>query len=326
MFLFFGLDLRRYMVLLIYKYFLDIDDVNCPGRRRYNMNNRHFLMSLVVSLCIISSGFAAEPVFLQRSLSEVQEKADDLSTATAHYKPMFGIGDDNSAIVKGVARFGELTVEPGGSSKFVSYKSEEQIYYILDGTGLLHYGQEKVPVSKNDFMYIPVGIENGISNPREKPLRLIVMGFKIPEGTQVQPIPKLMLANADDVELQVLGQHGPTTQFKLLMGTTRSRRDRLAAANQVNSLFLMDFAPGGTNIPHSHPREEEIYYILKGHGDMVAGTDSNGQEMRYPAKQGDAFFFAPKTLIGFYSGTKEGQEHAQILAVRSRYPSSGRQR
>jgi uncharacterized cupin superfamily protein len=33
----------------------------------------------------------------------------------------------------------------------------------------------------------------------------------------------------------------------------------------------MDFAPGGTNIPHHHDNAEEIHYVLRGHGDMVAG-------------------------------------------------------
>ena len=37
-----------------------------------------------------------------------------------------------------------------------------------------------------------------------------------------------------------------------VMGTTKSTRDKLAAANQMASLFIMDFAPGGTNIPHHH--------------------------------------------------------------------------
>jgi hypothetical protein len=50
-----------------------------------------------------------------------------------------------------------------------------------------------------------------------------------------------MIANTDEVPFQVLGQHGPTTLFQLLMGTTESRRDRLTAAYQVNSLFVMDF-------------------------------------------------------------------------------------
>ena len=87
------------------------------------------------------------------------------------------------------------------------------------------------------------------------------MGFKIPQGANVAPTAKLMLANAADVKLVPVQGHGPTSLFKLLMGTTQSTRDKLPAANQMVSLFIMDFAPGGTNIPHHHDTAEEIYYI-----------------------------------------------------------------
>ena len=152
----------------------------------------------------------------------------------------------------------------------------------------------------------------------------MVMGFNIPEGAEVAPASELQIANANDVELQILGQHGPTSQFKLLMGTTRSRRDRLAAAVVMGSLFIMDFAPGGTNIPHNHAREEEIYFILRGSGDMVAGVDSEGNDLRHPATEGDAFCILPNTRVGFYSGAKEGEPHDVILAVRSFLPGGPR--
>ena len=129
-----------------------------------------------------------------------------------------------------------------------------------------------------------------------------------------------MIANANDVELQILGQHGPTSQFKLLMGTTRSQRDKLAAANVMGSLFIMDLAADGTNIPHNHPREEEIYYVLRGAGDMVAGVDADGNDLRHPATQGEAFCLLPGTRVGFYSGAKQGEPHVIILAVRSYLP------
>jgi mannose-6-phosphate isomerase-like protein (cupin superfamily) len=86
------------------------------------------------------------------------------------------------------------------------------------------------------------------------------------------------------------------------------------------SLFLMDFAPGGTNIPHHHDMEEEIYYILRGSGEMVAGGGADGNEGRYPARAGDAFFIRLNATVGFYSGARPGGEHDLILAVRSRYP------
>jgi mannose-6-phosphate isomerase-like protein (cupin superfamily) len=265
---------------------------------------------------------AAEPGFLRRSVGQIHEQSIDLSSATAHYRPIFGFGDPNESDVKGVARFGVLTVEPAGGSKMVSYENTEGVFFILEGSGVLRYGQENVPIKQNDFVYLPVGVGHGISNSSQEPLRLLVMGFKIPAGVEAPPTPQCMMANTDNVPLQVLPSHGPTTQFKLLMGTTHSKRDKLAAAQQINSLFLMDFAAGGTNIPHRHNKEEEIYYVLRGHGDMVAGSDADKKEMRYPSQQGDVFYFASGTLIGFYSGMEETEQHAQILAVRWPVPSA----
>jgi len=273
-----------------------------------------------VSTCLV----AADPIFLRRQVSDVQSKPDDLTANAkqASYKPLFGIGDRDADQLQGVARYGELTVAPGGTSAMVSYPAEEQLYFIEEGRGTLLYGDEKAPVKKNDFMYLPVGVRHGVANSSEAPVKVIVMGYKIPVGVKVEPTPKLNLATADDVQLQVLGSHGPTTQFKLLMGLTSSTRDKLSSAYVMDSLFIMDFAPGGTNIPHNHRSEEEIYLLLRGSGDMVAGLDADRKEVRHAVTAGATFFFKPGTQVGYYSHAKEGQEHDLILAVRSRMPGS----
>ena len=280
----------------------------------------NFLRLSIILLLLIKVMPGVEAQYLKRTLSAISEVKINISTQTAHYKPLFGVGDDNSGIIKAINRFGNLVVDPGGESNTVKYPDEELVLYVLEGTGILNYGKEKVPVSKNDFMYIPVGTRFGLLNTRERPLSVIVMGFRIMAGTVIKPTTKLMIANADEVQFQILGSHGPTTQFQLLMGTTESTRDRIASAYQVNSLFVMDFAVNGTNIPHRHDKEEEIYFILRGHGEIVAGETTDGKELRHPSATGDAYFFSPKTLIGFYSGNNEGEEHARILAVRFKYP------
>jgi mannose-6-phosphate isomerase-like protein (cupin superfamily) len=263
----------------------------------------------------------AEAQYLKRSLSSIAEAVIELSTASAHYLPMFGEGDDSSSIVKGLIRYGNLNINPFGRSKTIKYSEQEQIIYILEGSGILNCAKEEVPVGRNDFIYIPAGCRFSLSNPRERKLSVFIMGFRVIRGNAVKPSSKMMIANADDVQFQVLGSHGPTTTFQLLMGTTESTRDRLAAACQVTSLFVMDFASGGTNIPHRHDDEEEIYFILRGKGDIVAGETADGNELRHASKEGDAYFFSPKTLIGFYSGNNECEEHARILAVRFKYPA-----
>ena len=265
---------------------------------------------------------AADPTFLRRSVPAIQPRPDDLTAGAtgALYRPVFGAGDPDGRQLKGIARYGELTLEPQGSSAIVSYPAEEQIYFVLAGDGALQYAGEKYPVKRHDFMYLPVGVKHGVVNGSSAPLRLLVMGFKIPRGVQVAPTPRLMLANSDDVTPVQLASHGPTCVFKLLMGTTDSTRDKLSAANQMASLFIMEFAPGGTNIPHHHESEEEIYYVLQGRGDMVAGGGVDGNEGRYPAKEGDAYFIRLNTTVGFYSGARAGEPKDLILAVRSRFP------
>ncbi len=258
--------------------------------------------------------------YLQRTLSTISEVRIDLTTTTSHYTPMFGAGDENSGIIKAAERYGSFAVDSGGKSNIVNYSDEEIILYVMEGTGILHYSKDDIPISENDFIYIPVGTKFGFSNPRERSLSVFLMGFKIFPGTSIKPTAKLMIANTKQVPFQVLSSHGPTTQFQLLMGTTESTRDRLSAAYQVTSLFIMDFAANGTNIPHRHDKEEEIYFILRGHGDIVAGETEDKKELRHPSKEGDAYFYSPKTLIGFYSGNKEGEEHARILAIRFKYP------
>ncbi len=281
----------------------------------------------ILSMLIAASTLAAaDPTFLRRRVSEITPQPDDLTVnaTAASYRPFFGAGDPQAKLLKSVARYGELTVEAGGSSALVSYPAEEQIYYILEGTGSLRYDGQTFPVKPNDFLYLPVHVRHGIANPGDRPVRLLVMGFRIPAGITVAPTPSLMLANTAEVPLQELGGHGPTSRYQLLMGTTESKRDRLAGASQMVSLFIMDFAPGGTNIPHHHEMEEEIYYVLRGRGDMVAGGGADGNEGRYPARAGDAYFIRLNATVGFYSGSKAGEPHDLVLAVRSRFPFPSR--
>lgn len=274
----------------------------------------------IIAAILLFASSVAQSQYLIRSLPSATETESVFSTKSAHYLPLFGAGDDNSSVIKGLVRYGNIKVEPEGKSKAAILSGEETVIYILDGTGILDYENKSIPVAKDDFVYIPEGMNFSLRNPRERTLSAFIMGFRSDASDTTRPSKRMMIANAAEVPFQVLGYHGPTTQFQLLMGTTESIRDRLAAAGRVTSLFVMDFAAGGTNIPHRHDNEEEIYYILRGKGDIVAGETHEGKELRHPSKEGDVFFFAPKTLIGFYSGNTECEEHARILAVRFKYP------
>ena len=274
---------------------------------------------LLAAASLHGADWKVDATWLHRYVPAVAVKQSDLSTDTCHYKPLFGAGDSQAGIVKSVARFGEATVDANGGCASVSYPREEQIYVVLDGSGTLHYGKEEIPIHKNDYMYLPAGIKHTLSASREMPCRVLVMGFNIPAGIQLSPPSQLLKANIDEVEAQTVEGHPRSVLYRLLLGDRESKRDKIAAGYTVTSLFLMEFAPGGTNHPHHHENAEEIYLILDGYGDMVLGGGMNGVEGRHPAKSGDAYFVRLNCTVGFYNST-EPTAKTRILAVRSRFP------
>jgi mannose-6-phosphate isomerase-like protein (cupin superfamily) len=61
------------------------------------------------------------------------------------------------------------TVEPGKASYRHRLKQDE-VYYLLEGCGLMHVGAETRPVCAGDVIHIPSEAEQWIENPGTQPL------------------------------------------------------------------------------------------------------------------------------------------------------------
>ncbi len=288
-----------------------------------NLSQRHaavFIALLTAIFCaprLPADERKIDPTFLYRDASAAKEKNSDLTTATCHYKPLFGQGDADTSIVVGVARYGEAVIDPNGACAAVQYPEEDQVYVVLEGNASVQYGTEAVSLNQEDYLYLPSTVPHTLSNKSASPLTVVVMGFRTRgfEKTQLPPHP--LKSNIEDVPTGLVNGHPSSVLYRLLMGDTDSKRDRLAAGHVLTSLFLMEIAPGGTNFPHHHEREEEIYLVLSGHGVMVAGGGVDGIAGKHPAKAGDAYFFRLNCTVGYYSAANV---RSRILAVRSWYP------
>jgi mannose-6-phosphate isomerase-like protein (cupin superfamily) len=213
-------------------------------------------------------------------------------------------------------------LDAGGNCHSVSYDRQEEIYFVLEGKGVLLYGDQTHAIRTHDFAYLPPGVTHSISNSSEPGLRVVVMGFKIPPTISVRaPSPSPTIANLDQVKEETVEGHPKSVLYKLLVGPRTGTRDVIEEAYVVTSLFWMDFAPGGTNFPHHHETAEEVYLVIEGQGEIVAGSGADGIEGRYPAKPGDAYYFRPNCTVGFYNQTTPAAK-AYILAVRSHIPFS----
>ncbi len=169
------------------------------------------VLILAVLSCAAQTERTVDPTFLVRHLSSVAAKASDITTASCAYKPLFGEGDPNSVIVRGVARFGEVTVTQGGACKAVRYRGEEQAYVIMEGAGAVRYAGNSAPLKKHDFFYLPLGVELMLS-AGASPLRVLVVGFHL--AADSGPPSQLTMANIDDIQKQTVGSHPDSVVYQ----------------------------------------------------------------------------------------------------------------
>jgi mannose-6-phosphate isomerase-like protein (cupin superfamily) len=279
------------------------------------------LLSLLISTSLWAQDRTVDPTWMHRYIPNLSETKTDLSSSTCHPKAIFGEGDKNSRTLQGVSRFSEVTVDAHGDCANVAYDHEEELYFVLQGAGTLRYGTETHPLRANDFTYLAPGLKHGFANNSGQSLRVLVMGFKLPPHAPPGSSQAPRVINLDDVKEEPVKGHPTSVLYKLLVGPRNGKRDAIDEATVVTSFFWMNFAPGGTNFPHHHETAEEIYLVVDGEGDMVAGSGMDGIEGRFPAKPGDAYYFRPNCTVGFYNQNKAGAG-AHILAVRSLIPLS----
>ena len=195
---------------------------------------RYVLMFAAVSVAMLAAERTVDPTFLRRNIAEVKPASVYVATDTCEYRPLFGEGDSVTSIPRGVARFGEITVKPGGSCKEAQFPNQEEIYVVLAGTGTLRAGDQKTSLVKDDFLYIPARLTHTLANEGASPLRVIAAGYKLPANEPVTET-AVLKANLEEVKKQTVGGHPDSVLYQLMMG------DYLYLYNGLKGVGLYDY-------------------------------------------------------------------------------------
>ena len=90
-----------------------------------------------------------------------------------------------SKILRSVSRFGEATLDSHGECRDTLYNRQEEIYFVLAGSGTLRSGDRTYPLRANDFTYLTSFHKTSLSNNADTALRVLVMGFNIPPSVSI---------------------------------------------------------------------------------------------------------------------------------------------
>ena len=190
------------------------------------IDRRFLLLSLLLAGGLQAQEHKTDPTWLHRYLPDLTEAKADLSSETCHYRAMFGEGDKEKPALESVARFAEATLDARGHCQNVLYDRQEEIYFVVEGAGELQYADQIQPLRKYDFTYLPPGVKHSVSNHSDQPLRVLVMGFKIPPSMAIGVPPvRAKIANLEDANERTVSGHPNSVLYKLLIGLRSGKRD-----------------------------------------------------------------------------------------------------
>jgi quercetin dioxygenase-like cupin family protein len=190
--------------------------------------------------------------------------------------------------------FDVCELAPGGRLD-AHVHSFEQTIFVLDGTGELRTSEAAAAVGPGDYALLPVGVPHAWSNPGDRPVRWASMSAPQPRArfggdTFVVPAVADVAAAAIDVRdprTRSFGHINPENmdvdkQTQDRLAATASMRTALLAYSGITvkmmvdsdlgahlqTMFMVQYQPGGFAGPHDHPLEE-TYLILEGETDAA---------------------------------------------------------
>lgn len=68
---------------------------------------------------------------------------------------------------------GNVTLDPQGGQVPWHAQEQEEVYFVVEGTGEMCLGEERLTVTGGQMVYIPPGVFHQLTNVGETPLRMI---------------------------------------------------------------------------------------------------------------------------------------------------------
>jgi mannose-6-phosphate isomerase-like protein (cupin superfamily) len=158
------------------------------------------------------------------------------------------------------------TLGPGASTPPDHLTQQQEVYYVVGGTGTLLAGGALAHLHKDVAVLMPANLEFTFSNTGDDPLAMYVLNEPVPPGFKVGD--KMLVIDERQARIRTPSPDEPyilpgaSGHWGHVCRELFARRDGLAA---MSSVLTVEFMPMTMGEPHSHnPGQEEIWTQLEG--------------------------------------------------------------
>jgi quercetin dioxygenase-like cupin family protein len=220
--------------------------------------------------------------------------------------------------------------------------SVEQSFYVLAGSPLLTVDGQTYSLSPDECGLLPVGVPHAWRNKRSDDAVWLEVSSPAPRlsgppdtfwtGERADATPPLpidirdprtrgffRLAASDmDLDSRKIGAAVDAPTVSASMATALLAYSGVAVKMLVDQrlgamlhqMFMVEYEPGGTALPHDHPFEE-TYYVLAGE------IDATADDQQFALRPGDVFWTGVGCVHAFYN---RSQQRVRFLETQSPLP------
>jgi len=204
-----------------------------------------------------------------------------------------------------------VTMNPGNVSLWHQHSKMSEIYFILEGDGILYYGNKSIKAERGTYLMIPPKTPHKLRNTGSSDLEHLVLAIPPFNPNDVELLDDF--ANEKSTPKKFEYGKPPVTAldgaliYELIPPNERERLDVALAVG---------FLPKGRKaIPHYHKISEEIYYVCSGIGKIRVGDEI------FDIKKGSVIY-VPRNKVHALEN-KSDSEELNILCVTSPAYSEG---
>lgn len=81
--------------------------------------------------------------------------------------------------MKSFESFSRVLIKPGTTNEMHVHDNQEQVYFVLQGGGVIQVGDKEGDVRAGDVIFLPAKVPHGFVNNTEKLTILLMIGAKV---------------------------------------------------------------------------------------------------------------------------------------------------
>lgn len=196
-------------------------------------------------------------------------------------------------------------MNPENTSLWHQHSRMNEVYFVLDGEGLLFYGDKSIIAKKGTYLMLPPKTPHKLRNTGNSDLEHLVFAIPPFDPNDVELLDDF--ANEKEVPETFDYEKPPITALDgALIYELISPNER----NRLDVALAVGFLPKGKRaIPHYHKISEEIYYVSSGSGKVRVSDET------FEIKKGSVIY-VPKNKVHALEN-KSDVDELHVLCVTS---------